>query len=94
MLATLGLLGFQDIHDMNALKGVLGFFINGIAAAYFVVTGLVEWPSAAVVAIGSVAGGYSGAYFAQKITQQTVRRLIGAVGIGISMVLFYKQLRG
>jgi len=56
--------------------------------------GLVEWPSAAVVALGGIVGGYAGASFAQKISQQTVRRLITAVGIGITAALFYKQLRG
>ena len=94
MLATLGLLGFQNIHEMNALKGILGFAINAVAAAYFIAVGLVEWPSAEVVALGGIVGGYAGASFAQKISQQTVRRLITAVGIGITAALFYKQLRG
>jgi uncharacterized protein len=94
MLATLGFLGFHDIHEMNALKSVLGFAINGIAAAYFVVTGLVDWGAAVVVAVGAIVGGYSGAYFAQKIDQQTVRRMITVVGIGITIALFVKQARG
>jgi uncharacterized protein len=94
MLATLGFLGFQDIHEMNALKSVLGFAINAVAAAYFVATGMVEWLAAAIVAIGAIIGGYSGAHFAQKIDQQTVRRLISVVGIGITLALFYNQARG
>lgn len=93
MLATLGVLGFEDIHQMNAVKGVLGFLINAVAAAYFVWCGLVNWPDAAVVGIGSVIGGFSGAHFAQKIPQRVVRHLVTAVGVFITAVMFYEQFR-
>lgn len=93
MLATLGILGFEDIHEMNVVKGVLGFLINAVAAAYFVWSGLVDWRAAAVVATGAIIGGFSGAHFAQKIPQRAVRHLVTAVGIFITAVMFYEQLR-
>jgi Sulfite exporter TauE/SafE len=45
MLATLGGLGLDHIHEMNAVKGVLAFLINGVAAVYFIGKGLIEWPA-------------------------------------------------
>ena len=91
MLATLSIMGFADIHEMNVLKNVIGFLINAVAAAYFVFVDLVDWKAAVIVALGSMAGGYSGAHFAQRISQRTVRHLITAVGLFITAVMFYKQ---
>jgi uncharacterized protein len=91
MLASLGLLGFDDVHAMNALKVRLGFLINIVAAIYFVVSGLVDWPSAGIMAVGTIAGGYWGAQLAQKIPQPRVRSLITLIGLVISAVMFYKQ---
>jgi len=91
MLASLGMLGFEDIHAMNALKVRLGFLINIVAALYFILCGLVEWPSAAIMAVGTIVGGYAGAHFSQKIPQSRVRSLITAIGLVISAVMFYKQ---
>jgi hypothetical protein len=36
--------------------------------------------------------GYSGAYFAQKIPQQTVRYMISGIGFAITAVMFYRQI--
>jgi uncharacterized protein len=94
MLASLGMLGFQDIHEMNAVKNALAFLINAIAAGYFIWNGLFAWPAAGIVAVGAVAGGYSGAHFSQKVPQRAVRFSITAIGLTITAVMFYKQLRG
>jgi uncharacterized membrane protein YfcA len=94
MLASLGILGFEDIHEMNVVKGVLAFAINVVAAGYFIFSGLIDWPAAIVVAAGGIIGGYSGAHFAQKIKQETVRHLITLIGLLITAVMFYQQLKG
>lgn len=91
MLASLGMLGFEDVHEMNAVKVVLGFMINIVAAAYFILNGLIWWSEAGIMAAGSVAGGFLGAHYAQKVKQTTVRRLITIIGLGISAYMFYKQ---
>ena len=91
MLASLGMLGFEDVHAMNALKVRLGFLINVVAAAYFIYSGLVNWPSALIMAVGTIAGGYLGAHVAQKIPQARVRSIITLIGLVISLVMFYKQ---
>jgi uncharacterized protein len=93
MLASLGMLGFEDVHEMNALKVMMGFLINVIAATYFIGSGLVYWPAAGIMVLGTILGGYFGAHFAQRVPQGRVRGMITAIGLIISAVMFYKQLR-
>jgi uncharacterized membrane protein YfcA len=93
MLASLGVLGFSDIHEMNAVKNVLAFLINAVAAGYFMLKGLTDWPAAGIVAIGAIAGGYSGAHFAQRVSQKTGRSFVTAIGLIVTAVMFYEQLR-
>jgi len=92
MLASLGMLGFKDVHEMNTVKTILGFLINVVAAVYFVWSGIVDWGSAGTMAIGTIIGGFSGAHFAQKIRQRTVRRIITGIGLVLSAILFYRTL--
>lgn len=92
MLATLGFLGLHDIHQMNAAKNVLGSLINVVASLWFISSGLVHWPKATVMMAGALTGYFLGAHYSQRISQQTVRKLIAAIGLGISLVMFYKQL--
>jgi uncharacterized membrane protein YfcA len=91
MLASLGFVGLTDIHEMNALKTVLGSLINLVAAAYFIFAGLIAWPKAGVMTIGAVAGYFLGAHYAQRIPQKRVRQIITAIGFTISAALFYRQ---
>jgi uncharacterized membrane protein YfcA len=91
MLASLGMLGFEDVHEMNTLKVILGFLINVIAAVYFIVSGLISWPDAFIMACGTIVGGYSGAHFAQRLPQRAVRTAITAIGLIVSAVMFYRQ---
>lgn len=91
MLASLGMLGFHDIHEANTVKAVLGWGINIIAALYFILEKLVDWPQALVVGIGSLGGYYAGAWFAQSIPQIAVRRMITGIGLALSAALFFKR---
>jgi len=91
MLASLGFIGLTDIHQMNSLKTILASLINVVASAWFVASGLIHWPKALVMTAGALGGYYLGAHFAQRIPQHQVRRLINAVGLTISAVMFYKQ---
>lgn len=91
MLASLGFIGLGNIHEMNSLKTLLAFLINVVAAAWFIRSGLIDWPKAAIMTAGALGGYYLGAHFAQRIPQQQVRRLINGIGLTISAVMFYKQ---
>jgi uncharacterized membrane protein YfcA len=91
MLASLGFIGLTNIHEMNALKTVLGSLINFVAAVWFVFAGLIHWPKAGVMTLGALAGYFIGSHFAQRIPQARVRQIITAVGFIISAVTFYEE---
>ena len=90
MLATLGFMGFQDIHQMNALKSVLGSLINLVAAAWFTASGLIDWPRMALMTAGAFAGYYIASTYSQRLPQKAVRHLISAIGLIITAVMFWK----
>ena len=52
MLAVLGLMGFTDIHQANALKVWGAWLANMVAGLVFAVSGVVNWPLALVMAAG------------------------------------------
>src|SRR5918911_214500 len=61
MLAAMGLLGITDIRRANGLKNYLGMCLNSVAVVGFALAGLVSWPSALLMAVGAILGGYYGA---------------------------------
>jgi uncharacterized membrane protein YfcA len=81
MLASLGLMGFTNIHRMNGLKNWGGFCMNLVAALTFAAGGIVRWPVALGMAVGSIAGGYIGARAAQRVPQEIVRGAVAVVGV-------------
>jgi uncharacterized membrane protein YfcA len=87
-LAMLVVLGMTDIHAMNALKVILGGFINGVATVTFVATRAIVWPQAIVTTLGSALGGYFGAHYAQKLPQAWIRRFVVVVGLGMTVYFF------
>ncbi|WP_395731250.1 sulfite exporter TauE/SafE family protein [Prosthecobacter sp.] len=91
MLASFGFMGMTNIHEMNALKNVLGSLINVIAAVWFIAVGMVNWPQALALTAGALVGYYLGAHFSQRIPPQRVRNLITLIGLVISVLMFWKQ---
>ncbi len=89
-LAMLTAVGMTDIHEMNALKSVLGMAINGVAVIVFIVKGAVYWPQGIVMIAGAVVGGYFGAHYSMRLPQQWVRRFVILVGAGMSAYFFAK----
>lgn len=90
MLAALSIMGLTDIHQMNGLKNLFAACINGIAAIYFMFSGLVSWPYAVVMIAGSVLGGYLGAGAARRIGRTMVRRIVIGIGFAMTTALFLK----
>ena len=80
MLASLGFMGFANIHRMNGLKNWGGFCMNFVAAITFAASGIVDWPVALSMAVGSIAGGYLGARGAQRLPQSLVRGAVAVIG--------------
>ena len=89
-LAVLGLIGIEDINEMNAVKNILVACINGVAIITFVVAGAVVWFNALIMIVGAIIGGYGGVYFARKLDQRIVRVFVIVVGCLMTIWFFYK----
>jgi len=91
-LAFLALLGMDSIHTMNAYKATLVGAGNMIAVIIFVIARKIFWAQAGVMLVGGVIGGYSGAYFAQKMDPKHVRYMV--IVIGWSMAVYFFRRYG
>jgi uncharacterized protein len=90
MLGSFSAMGMRDIHKMNGLKTIIATLINVIAFIYFAFRGLVDWPIAVVMGIGTIAGGFGGARLARRIDQRLLRTFIILVGFGVSIWFYFK----
>ena len=90
MLASLALIGMENIHRMNALKTLLSSLINGIAVVTFVLAGVVFWPQAVLMIVGAVIGGYGGASIARRLDPLLVRRFVITVAFGMTIYFFIR----
>ena len=91
MLAVLGFLGLSDIHAANGIKNFFAICINGVAAAYFIARGAVDWRAAAVMMVAGIAGGYTGARFARRIGRERARAAVVVIGFVIVAILLYQR---
>ena len=89
MLAALGFMGFTNIHRMNGLKNWGGFCMNLVAALTFIVSGIVVWHVALIMAVSATAGGYLGSRGAQRVPKVYVRYAVMTIGFtsGIWLLL-------
>jgi uncharacterized membrane protein YfcA len=90
MLAVLGVMGMEDIHEMNCLKTLFQSSINGIAVITFILAGAIYWPQAVIMIVGAIVGGYGGASIARKLPQYYIRVFVILVGILMTLYFFAK----
>ena len=90
ILASLGIMGMENIHEMNGMKTVLQSCINGVAVITFIIAGAVYWPQAIVMILGAIVGGFSGASIARRLDPRTVRGFVILVGTVMTIYFFVK----
>lgn len=71
----------------NALKNVLLGLANGIAALGFAVFGPVQWWAVLPLAIGLLAGGWTGPALARRLPASVLRIAIALAGMALAVVL-------
>src|SRR5262249_34270425 len=91
MLAMLGLMGMENIHEMNALKTLLASAINGVAVVTFVLAGIVFWPQALLMVGGTILGGYGGAAYARRLDPRLIRGFVICVGFALTLYFFLRR---
>src|SRR5271157_3903281 len=91
LITLLSLFGFQDIHEINALKVVSTTLANGIAFVIFTVNGQVVWRYCLLAMIVCAIGGYSSARFARMVPQPVLRGLVVFIGFSMAAWFFWRQ---
>jgi uncharacterized membrane protein YfcA len=88
-IGIFGMLIPESLQRLNALKNVLTTAVNGVAAmSYILVAGdRIDWRAVALVAGGSIAGGYLGASFGRRIPAPILRAAIALLGVVAIVVL-------
>jgi uncharacterized membrane protein YfcA len=81
LLAILGAALHDHLQRINALKVVLAGLVNTVAGVVFAFVADVAWWPAALIAIGSIAGGWLGARYGRRLEEAHLRGLVVAVGV-------------
>jgi len=89
-LAVLGLVLDDSLTRLNALKQALSFVINSAAAVFFLFSGKVLWTAAAVMVVGSLAGGVLGGRVASRIKPIILRWMVITVGLIVAIIYFVR----
>ena len=87
MLAVLGFGLDIELRITNALKTLAVLAANLVAALIFVFAAHLQWTAVALLAIGSVVGGYAGAHIGRRLPPALFRTLIVAVGVTASVLM-------
>ncbi len=88
VLAALGLVMNDSLTRLNALKQVIALSVNVAAAVFFLFSGKVAWPVAAVMAVGALCGGALGGRLAGRVSPATLRWAIVGIGVAVAIVTF------
>ena len=81
MLAVLGFGTDLDLRVLNATKTLAVLAGNGVAAVIYVVVADLDWRVVALLAAGSLVGGYVGAHVGRRLPTGLLRSLIVVAGV-------------
>jgi len=87
IITVLSLFGWQDLHEINAMKVAATTPANGIAIILFIVSGQVVWRNCLLAMVACAIGGYASARQARRIPQSILRWIV--VCLGLSMAAWF-----
>ncbi|MEY9214186.1 sulfite exporter TauE/SafE family protein [Thermobifida halotolerans] len=87
LISLLGSSLDEDIQRVNALKNVLASIVNASVATFYILFAEPYWPAAALIAGGSVIGGYLGARFGRRLRPTALRALVVLIGLTAAVQL-------
>jgi uncharacterized protein len=91
ILAVLGIALHDSLTRLNALKQALALATNVAAAVFFLLSGQVNWPVAAVMAVCALGGGAVGGRLVRKINPWVLRWVVVSIGVVVAVIYFFKQ---
>jgi uncharacterized membrane protein YfcA len=87
LMAILGIGVDDTLQRHNAMKNVLAFLANAVAAVVFITVAHVNWTAAGLIAIGSVIGGQVGSTIGRRLPATVLRVIIVVVGV-VALAVF------
>ncbi len=84
-LAVLGLALNDTMVRINALKQLVAFTANLVAAGLFLFSGQVEFSLVAVMAPASLLGGILGGRLVRKLNPWVLRTIVITIGVGVAL---------
>ncbi len=87
MLAALTIAG-QTLRQAGATKNVLAGAMNASAMLIFAFSPSVRWGPAAILALGSIAGGQLGAWLLLRVPERLLRAGVVLIGLALTVGLF------
>jgi uncharacterized membrane protein YfcA len=88
-IGIFGLLLRESLQRLNAIKNVLTTAVNAVAAATYIVVAndRVDWRASALIAVGAILGGDTGAKFGRRLPSAVLRTAIVVLGLVAIWVL-------
>ncbi len=83
LVGIMSVLMTVSLQRINGLKNVLGTVVNAVAAVVFMLVAWerINWSVAALIAVGSLAGGYAGARVGRRLSPSVLRGVIVTIGV-------------
>jgi uncharacterized protein len=83
LIGVMGALLPEDMQRMNAAKNLLSLLVNVVAAAAYTLVAFdrISWLAAALIAVGSLIGGFLGAHYGRRLSPNALRVIIVIVGL-------------
>jgi len=83
-------MGYSRFHVANSLKNLLATFFTIVSICIFGIGGIIAWPQALVMMIGSTLGGYLGGRYSRYIREDWLRAGVIVFGILLAVVYFIR----
>ena len=90
LLAIAQLMGFTNFHVANSIKNLLATTFTVLSIVVFGIGGLIAWPQAVAMMVGSTIGGYVGGRLARRVNTRYLRGVVIAFGLVLSLVYFFR----
>jgi uncharacterized membrane protein YfcA len=83
LIAVMGALLPEDMQRMNAAKNLLSLLVNIVAALAYTLVAFdrISWLAAALIAVGSLIGGFLGSHYGRRLSPNALRAVIVVVGL-------------
>ena len=90
LLAVAQLMGFSNFHVANSIKNLLATSFTILSVVVFGIGGVIAWPQAIAMMVGSTIGGYAGGRLAKRVNTRFLRGFVIAFGLLLSGAYFIR----